>query len=71
MDRHLDKIITELADKYNLSKFEVELIVKSQFQIVRDVIADDPHESIQLIHLGKFQISEKRISNLKNKKDED
>lgn len=71
MDRNLDKIVKKLAEKHGLSKFEVELIVKSQFGKVRDVVTDEEYKSIQLIHLGKFQISNKRVSNyLKKKEDE-
>lgn len=71
MDKNLDIIVEELSEKYGLSKFQVELIVKSQFGKVRDVVTDEEYKSIQLIHLGKFQISSKRVSNyLKEKEDE-
>lgn len=71
MDKNLNRIIEELASKHNLSEFRVGLIVRSQFELVRDVISDDDHDSLQLIHLGKFQLSEKRVNNLKNNKNED
>lgn len=66
----IQKLIRELSEKYNISKFKVESIVMSEFHKVKETISDDKHESIQLMHLGKFQISEKRLNNFKNKKDE-
>lgn len=68
MDKNIDEVIKELAEKHGLSKFQVELIVKSQFGKVRDIVTDDEYKSIQLIHLGKFQVSEKRVNNYLNKK---
>ena len=68
MDRNLQRIVKELAEKHNMSEFKVKLIIDSQFKLVRDVISSEELESVQLIHLGKFQLSEKRISNYKKRK---
>jgi nucleoid DNA-binding protein len=61
MDKNLNKIIQELSDKYKLPKYKVELIVMSQFQTIRDIIQEGEYESIRLMHLGRFKVSEYHI----------
>lgn len=71
MDRNIRKIIKKLAEEHNLSEFQVELIIKSQFQKTRDLIISDELKSVQLMHLGKFQLSEKRVSNYNKRKEDE
>lgn len=72
MDKHIKRIIKELSEEYGISTLKVENIVMSEFHKMKEVITDEDYKSIQLMHLGKFQISEKRVDNyLKRKENED
>jgi nucleoid DNA-binding protein len=62
--------IQELAKKYNIPSNRVEEIVLSQFELVADTMrsADrmtSEYGSVQLIGLGKFFVSERRLPYLK------
>ena len=37
----MDKIIKKLAKKYKLSEFKIDLIVKSQFGLLKNTIEND------------------------------
>jgi nucleoid DNA-binding protein len=67
-EKHINKLLEDLSKKYGLPRNVVEGIVMAQFKKLKKVITDEDHKSIQLIHLGKFQISEKRINNLNKEK---
>lgn len=63
-EKHINNLLEELSKKYGIPRNTVESIVMSQFKKLKKVITDEEYKSIQLIHLGKFQVSEKRINNL-------
>ena len=67
-EKHVNNLLEELSKKYGIPRSTVEGIVMSQFKKLKKVITDDEYKSIQLIHLGKFQVSEKRINNLNKEK---
>ncbi len=57
----IDELIEELAIKHNLSKDQVKVIVKSQFQFVRKVMAESKLRSVKLKYLGTFGVSFAKI----------
>jgi nucleoid DNA-binding protein len=62
----VDKLIKQLAKKYKLSEFKTELIVKSQFGLLKEVIEDGDFESTRLKHLGMFTVKKNRFKYYKN-----
>lgn len=64
----MDKLIKKLAKKYNCSEFKIELIIKSQFGILRESIENGQFESTRLKHLGLFTVKKNRFKYYKNGK---
>lgn len=62
----MDKLIKKLAKKYNLSEFKTELIVKSQFGLLKEVIEEGDFEATRLKHLGMFTVKKNRFKYYKN-----
>ncbi len=65
----LSSIIEQLAEKHNLSKQAVSLIVNSEFSFIRKVIASKEGKGVICTKLGKFAIkpNRTRLLNLKNR----
>ena len=64
----MDQLIKKLAKKYKLSEFRIELIIKSQFGLLKKVIEDGDFESTRLKHLGMFTVKKNRFKYYKNGK---
>jgi len=64
----VDQLIKKLAKKYNLSEFKIELIIKSQFGLLKKVIENGDFESSRLKHLGMFTVKKNRFKYYKNGK---
>ena len=62
----MDKIIKKLAKKYGISEFKTELIVKSQFGLLKQTIEEGDFESVRLKHLGMFTVKKNRFKYYKN-----
>ena len=62
----MEKIIKKLAKKYNISEFKTDLIVKSQFGLLKDVVEQGDFESVRLKHLGIFTVKKNRFNYYKN-----
>ena len=62
----MDKLIKKLAKKYKLSEFKIELIVKSQFGLLKNIIEKGDFESTRLKHLGMFTVKKNRFKYYKN-----
>ena len=62
----MEKIIKTLAKKYNLSEFEIEHIVKTQFRFVKGVIEEGDFKSVRLKHLGLFTVKKNRLNYYKD-----
>lgn len=62
----MDKIIKKLAKKYNISEFKAELIVKSQFKLLKESIEAGNFKSVRLKHLGIFTVKKNRFKYYKN-----
>tara|TARA_Y100000004_G_C8777418_1_gene353430 strand:- start:342 stop:548 length:207 start_codon:yes stop_codon:yes gene_type:complete len=62
----VDKLIKKLAKKYNCSEFKIDLIVKSQFGILRESIENGDFKSTRLKHLGLFTVKKNRFKFYKN-----
>ena len=62
----MEKIIKTLAEKYNLSEFEIEHIVKTQFRFVKGVIEEGDFKSVRLKHLGLFTVKKNRLNYYKD-----
>ena len=62
----MDELIKKLAKKYNLSEFKTELIVKSQFGLLKKVIEEGDFEATRLKHLGMFTVKKNRFNYYKN-----
>tara|TARA_R110002020_G_scaffold375798_1_gene586988 strand:+ start:149 stop:355 length:207 start_codon:yes stop_codon:yes gene_type:complete len=62
----VDKLIKKLAKKYKLSEFKTELIIKSQFALLKNIIEKGDFESIRLKHLGMFTVKKNRFKYYKN-----
>jgi len=62
----MDKIVKALAKKYNLTAFEVEQIVKSQFSFIKNVIEEGDFKSVRLKHLGLFTVKKNRLKYYKD-----
>ncbi len=62
----MDKLIKKLAKKHNLTEFKVELIIKAQFGLLKEVIEKGKFESTRLKHLGMFTVKKNRLKHYKN-----
>lgn len=62
----MDNLIKKLAKKYDISEFKVDLIVKSQFKVLKDVISEGDFKSLRLKHLGMFTVKKNRFKYYKN-----
>tara|TARA_R100000951_G_scaffold66458_2_gene56198 strand:+ start:632 stop:847 length:216 start_codon:yes stop_codon:yes gene_type:complete len=62
----VDKLIKKLAKKYKLSEFKTELIIKSQFSLLKKIIEEGDFESARLKHLGIFTVKKNRFKYYKN-----
>lgn len=62
----MDKLIKELAKKYSLSEFRIELIIKSQFRLLKNNIEKGDFESTRLKHLGMFTVKKNRFKYYKD-----
>lgn len=62
----MDKLIKQLAKKYDISEFKVDLIVKSQFKVLKDIISDGDFKSLRLKHIGMFTVKKNRFKYYKN-----
>lgn len=63
-----EKIILDLSKKYNLSDLEVERIVDSQFKVVVDTMSNKDVKTLNLIYLGKFTPTTRRIKQYEESK---
>mgnify|MGYP003660604413 FL=1 len=66
----MDKIIKKLAKKYNISEFKTNLIVKSQFGLLKKAVEKGDFKSVRLKHLGMFTVKKNRFKYYKNGKRE-
>ena len=64
----MDKLIKSLSKKYNLSEFKIELIIKSQFGLLKKIIESGDFESVRLKHLGMFTVKKNRFKYYKDGK---
>ena len=62
----MDKIIKKLAKKYKISEFKTELIIKSQFALLKNNIENGNFESTRIKHLGIFTVKKNRFKYYKN-----
>ena len=62
----MDKLIKKLAKKYNISEFKIDLIVKSQFGLLKDTISEGDFKSVRLKHLGMFTVKKNRFKYYKD-----
>mgnify|MGYP003624735936 CR=1 FL=1 len=64
----MDKLIKKISEKYKISEFKADLIVKTQFKLLKDVISNGDFESVRLKHLGMFTVKKNRFKYYKNGK---
>ena len=57
MDSLIDNILTELKSKHNISKYELERIIDSQFKVLQLNIESRNTTSVKMMNLGKFKPS--------------
>jgi len=62
----VDKIIKKLAKKYGISEFKTELVIKSQFGLLKEAIEEGDFKSARLKHLGMFTVKKNRFKYYKN-----
>lgn len=62
-----EKIIEELAEKYNLPKPIIEKVVRSQFKYTADIMAGGTMQAVRHPYLGVFAVKPGRIENLNKK----
>ena len=62
----MEEIVKKLAKKYNLTEFQVEHIVKTQFRFVKGVIEEGEFKSVRLKHLGLFTVKKNRLKYYKD-----
>ena len=62
----MDKIIKKLAKKYGISEFKTELVIKSQFGLLKEAIEEGDFKSARLKHLGMFTVKKNRFKYYKN-----
>ncbi len=61
MIKNKKDIIYYLANKYNLTIKEVELIVTSQFKFVAKIMSIGDFETVRLPYFGKFSVNSNRV----------
>lgn len=59
------QIINDLAEEYDLPKEDMAMLVKSQFQLVKDTMKEGNFDSVRLPRLGIFQVNPTRLQHLK------
>ena len=64
----MDKLVKKLAKKYNCSEFKIDLIIKSQFGILKKSIEEGNFSSTRLKHLGIFTVKKNRFKYYKNER---
>lgn len=57
MDPVISDILTTLKAKHNLTKFEIERIIDSQFKVLQLAIENRDLREINMMYLGKFKPS--------------
>jgi len=62
----VDKLIKKLSKKYGISEFKVELIIKSQFGLLKDMIEDGDFKALRVKHFGMFTVKKNRFKYYKN-----
>ena len=62
----MDEIVKALAKKYEISEFKADLIVKTQFKILKNIIEEGGFKSLRLKHLGMFTVKKNRFKYYKN-----
>lgn len=62
----MDKIIKKVAKKYGISEFKAELIITSQFTLLKKVIEEGDFKSTRLKHLGIFAVKKNRFKYYKD-----
>lgn len=63
-----DKIISDLATKYGMTKEQIKDIVKSQFKFVKEGIERKEQKPIYLPKFGSFRINIGALKYIKEKK---
>lgn len=66
----IDKIVKQLAAKYNLSEEVIEKVIRSEFNFVANTMQQGEFQSVHLHHLGKFAVRPRAIENVTRKKEE-
>jgi len=64
----VDKLIKEIAGKYKISEFKADLIIKSQFKLLKETISSGDFKSLRLKHLGMFTVKKNRFKYYKDGK---
>ena len=64
----MDKLIKEIAGKYKISEFKADLIIKSQFKLLKETISSGDFKSLRLKHLGMFTVKKNRFKYYKDGK---
>jgi hypothetical protein len=59
--------VKEIAKKLGMSIDLTNKIISSQFNFIRYVIEQSGFETVRFYHIGKFEVSEKRLFYLNNK----
>jgi|TARA_X000001388_G_scaffold20665_2_gene13703 nucleoid DNA-binding protein len=62
----VDTIVKKLAKKYNISEFKIELIIKSQFGLLKKAIEEGDFESVRVKHVGMFTVKKNRLKYYKD-----
>ncbi len=62
----MDTIVKKLAKKYNISEFKIELIIKSQFGLLKKAIEEGDFESVRVKHVGMFTVKKNRLKYYKD-----
>ena len=62
----MDQLIKKLAKKYKLSEFKTELIIKSQFGLLKNIIEKGDFQAIRMKHFGIFTVKKNRFKYYKN-----
>lgn len=62
------ELIEQLADKYHVSKSEVEKAVNSQFKFAKEKMGEDDFPTIRLPYFGKFTPNKRQIKKINENK---
>ena len=65
----MDKLIKKLSKKYGISEFKTELIIKSQFGLLKDIIESGEFKTLRVKHFGMFAVKKNRFKYYKNGKE--